>query len=73
MNGDRDRDAVAMWFEELFGFRESSYEETKRRFAVEGQRLLSLANGDPSRSASGHTAVETWPSSLNAVTAKPEK
>jgi hypothetical protein len=33
-----------MWFEELFGFRESSYEETRLRFVVEGRRLLSLTN-----------------------------
>jgi len=36
---------MTIWFEELFGFRESSYEETKRHFIVEGQRLRSLANG----------------------------
>ena len=34
-----------MWFENLFGFRETSYSETKARFVVEGNRLRSLANG----------------------------
>lgn len=33
------------WFEELFGFAETSYEETRSQFALEGTRLRSLANG----------------------------
>lgn len=32
------------WFEQLFGFRESSYEGTRCMFAVEGPLLRSLAN-----------------------------
>lgn len=33
-----------MWFKTLFGFRESSYERTQKRFALEGHRLRSLEN-----------------------------
>lgn len=33
------------WFEQLFGFRESSYAGTRSMFAVEGPQLRSLANG----------------------------
>jgi hypothetical protein len=33
------------WFERLTGFRETGYDETRRRLAVEGSRLRSLANG----------------------------
>ncbi|MEX1362368.1 MAG: hypothetical protein AB1Z98_04535 [Nannocystaceae bacterium] len=33
------------WFEPLFGFAESSYDETRRRFVVEGSSLRSLVNG----------------------------
>lgn len=33
------------WFERLTGFRESNYQETRRRLAVEGQRLRSSVNG----------------------------
>jgi hypothetical protein len=33
------------WFERLAGFRESSYEETRSKLNVDGDRLLSLANG----------------------------
>ena len=32
------------WFEQLFGFPEGAYEETRRRFRVEGDRLRSLVN-----------------------------
>ncbi len=35
----------AMWFRDLFGFLEPSYEEARGLFLVEGQRLRSLANG----------------------------
>jgi hypothetical protein len=33
------------WFERLAGFRECSYEETRSKLNVDGDRLLSLANG----------------------------
>jgi hypothetical protein len=33
------------WFEQLFGFRETSYASTRCMFAVEGPMLRSLANG----------------------------
>jgi len=33
------------WFEELFGFEECGWAETRARFVVEGDRLRSLANG----------------------------
>jgi hypothetical protein len=33
------------WFERLTGFREGSYEETRSKLNVDGDRLLSLANG----------------------------
>ncbi|MBM3991943.1 MAG: hypothetical protein FJ298_13170 [Planctomycetes bacterium] len=33
------------WFEELFGFEERGWEDTRSRFVVEGERLRSLANG----------------------------
>jgi len=32
------------WFEQLFGFREDSYEQTRRRFSVDGTTLRSLVN-----------------------------
>lgn len=35
----------ARWFEQLFGFRETSYAGTRSMFAVEGPMLRSLANG----------------------------
>ena len=34
------------WFEELTGFREGGYEETRARLAVEGARLRSLVTGE---------------------------
>jgi len=33
------------WFEDLFGFAESDWATTRKRFALEGDRLRSLANG----------------------------
>jgi hypothetical protein len=33
------------WFEKLIGFRETDYEETRRRLRVEGNRLYSPTNG----------------------------
>ena len=33
------------WFERLTGFQEGSYEETRSKLKVDGDRLLSLANG----------------------------
>lgn len=33
------------WFERLTGFPETSYEDTRRRLAVQGQELVSLADG----------------------------
>ena len=33
------------WFGDLFGFEECGWSETRARFAVEGERLRSLANG----------------------------
>jgi hypothetical protein len=33
------------WFELLFGFAESSYDETRAKFTFEGERLVSTANG----------------------------
>jgi hypothetical protein len=33
------------WFERLTGFREISYEDTRSKLAVDGRRLVSLANG----------------------------
>lgn len=33
------------WFQQLFGFPETSYEDTRRRFEVEGTTLRSRANG----------------------------
>jgi hypothetical protein len=33
------------WFEKLTGFRETTYDETRVKFAVEGNRLRSLVNG----------------------------
>ncbi len=32
------------WFEQLFGFREESYEQTRQRFSLDGTTLRSLAN-----------------------------
>ncbi len=36
---------MGTWFESLFGFEESSYEETRSRFLLEGEMLRSTANG----------------------------
>jgi hypothetical protein len=36
---------VTSWFEHLFGFEESTYAETQVRFTLEGDRLVSRANG----------------------------
>jgi hypothetical protein len=36
---------MSTWFEELFGFREAGYEETRERFVLEGDQLRSTANG----------------------------
>lgn len=33
------------WFEQLTGFRETGYEDTRRRLAVEGRELVSRVNG----------------------------
>ena len=33
------------WFERLTGFREANFEETRSRLRIEGDHLLSLANG----------------------------
>jgi hypothetical protein len=33
------------WFESLFGFREGAYAGTQSKFAAEGARLTSRANG----------------------------
>ncbi|MBM3988521.1 MAG: hypothetical protein FJ294_11275 [Planctomycetes bacterium] len=33
------------WFEELFGFEERGWSDTRSRFVVEGERLRALANG----------------------------
>ena len=35
------------WFERLTGFRETSYDDTRRRLEVGGGRLRSSANGNP--------------------------
>jgi hypothetical protein len=36
---------VSTWFEALFGFAETSYDETRARFVLDGERLRSLGNG----------------------------
>jgi hypothetical protein len=36
---------MTTWFESLFGFVETSYDETRARFALEGDKLRSHANG----------------------------
>ncbi len=36
---------MAQWFSKLFGFEETSYDETRSRFEVQGQELRSRVNG----------------------------
>ncbi len=36
---------MTSWFEQLFGFAETTYEETQKRFSLDGERLTSHANG----------------------------
>lgn len=38
--------AGADWFHRLFGFHEGAYEDTRRRFTLDGRSLLSKANGE---------------------------
>lgn len=44
----------ATWFEDLFGFPEGPYDETQRRFRLEGETLVARAPDGERRFAAGH-------------------
>lgn len=47
------------WFEALFGFPEGPYEETQRRFRVDGEHLVARAEEGERRFAVGHFSTPT--------------
>lgn len=58
------------WFESLFGFPEGSYGEAQRRFRVDGEHLVSLADDGERRFAIGRFDTPTL-ASLREATAAP--
>ncbi len=58
------------WFEDLFGFPEGSYAETKERFRLEGETLVALAPDGERRFGAGTFATPSL-ASLRAMTPPP--